>query len=72
MAKKSGLLIKEKNLLVWRGEDELETTVRLSERKGLLLSLDWDENGNIEVVVRKTVNGCPGVRKPDFVKVYRT
>lgn len=71
MAKRSGVLIKEKHLLVWRNENELEAAIKLSEKKGLLLSLDWDEKGSLLVTVRKTVNGCPGVRKPEFSKVYR-
>lgn len=68
---KSKFLIKEKGLLVWRGKDELEATVKMSPRNGLILSVNWDKNGGVEVRVMKTVDGCPGVGKPEFYKLYR-
>lgn len=68
---KPKFLTKEKDLLVYRGQDELEATITISPGKGLILSVNWDGNGDVEVRVMKTVDGCPGVGKPEFYKLYR-
>lgn len=71
MAKKSGLLIKEKNLFVHRGDGELEVSLRISPRKWLLLTLHGTENRKVEAVIKYSENGCPGCGKLQFKRTYK-
>jgi hypothetical protein len=59
------------DFFVHKDEKQVEVTLRLDDVKGFILSIERNRRGDVEVTVRKTVNGCPGVRKPEFRKVYR-
>jgi hypothetical protein len=69
--RKMGLLARENHLMLWRSENEIEATITLSRKKGLIVTISWNEKGGVEITVQRTVNGCPGCGTSDFRKVYR-
>lgn len=68
---KSGVLLKRKGLFFWRDPNELELTLNLGGRRGLLIWVAKISDDEVEVAVKKTHDGCPGVGKSDFRRVYK-
>lgn len=69
--KKENMLVNEKNLIVYKDEDQVEVTMFFGKKKGLILDINWFNKDKVEVRITRTTNGCTECRKPDFKKTYR-